>query len=36
VLVRAGGALGREGSLRVTIGTDPENARFLAALAELV
>ncbi|MGO9956336.1 MAG: pyridoxal phosphate-dependent aminotransferase, partial [Solirubrobacteraceae bacterium] len=36
VLVRAGGALGREGSLRVTIGTDAENARFLAALAELV
>jgi histidinol-phosphate aminotransferase len=36
VLVRAGAALGREGSLRVTIGTDPENARFLAALAELV
>ena len=36
VLVRAGGALGREGSLRVTIGTDPENARFLVALADLV
>ena len=31
VLVRAGGALGREGSLRVTVGTDAENARFLAA-----
>lgn len=36
VLVRAGGALGREGALRVTIGTDAENRRFLAALAELV
>ncbi|MDQ6835215.1 MAG: histidinol-phosphate transaminase [Actinomycetota bacterium] len=36
VLVRAGGALGREGSLRVTVGTDAENARFLAAMAELV
>jgi histidinol-phosphate aminotransferase len=36
VLVRAGAALGRDGSLRVTIGTDSENARFLAALAELV
>ena len=36
VLVRAGGALGREGSLRVTVGSDGENARFLAALAELV
>jgi histidinol-phosphate aminotransferase len=36
VLVRAGGALGRAGALRVTIGTDAENARFLAALAELV
>jgi histidinol-phosphate aminotransferase len=36
VLVRAGAALGRERSLRVTIGSDAENARFLAALAELV
>ncbi len=36
VLVRAGAALGREGSLRVTVGTDAENDRFLAALAELV
>jgi histidinol-phosphate aminotransferase len=35
VLVRAGGALGRPGALRVTVGTGPENARFLAALAEL-
>jgi histidinol-phosphate aminotransferase len=36
VLVRAGGALGREGSLRVTVGTDAENARFLGAIGELV
>jgi histidinol-phosphate aminotransferase len=36
VLVRAGAALGREGSLRVTVGSDSENARFLRALAELV
>jgi histidinol-phosphate aminotransferase len=36
VLVRAGGALGREGSLRVTVGSDAENARFLSALGELV
>jgi histidinol-phosphate aminotransferase len=36
VLVRAGAALGRERSLRVTVGTDSENARFLAALAELL
>jgi histidinol-phosphate aminotransferase len=36
VLVRAGGSLGRAGSLRVTVGTDEENAKFLAALAELV
>ncbi|MGB9182817.1 MAG: histidinol-phosphate transaminase [Solirubrobacteraceae bacterium] len=36
VLVRAGGALGRERSLRVTVGTDSENARFLSALADLV
>ncbi len=36
VLVRAGGALGRVGALRVTVGTDEENERFLAALAELV
>jgi histidinol-phosphate aminotransferase len=34
VLVRAGGALGREGWLRVTCGTREENARFLSALAE--
>jgi histidinol-phosphate aminotransferase len=36
VLVRAGAALGRPGSLRVTVGTDAENRRFLAAIAELV
>ena len=32
VLVRAGSALGRPGALRVTYGTDAENARFLDAL----
>jgi histidinol-phosphate aminotransferase len=36
VLVRAGAALGREGSLRVTVGTDAENSRFLGALGELL
>jgi histidinol-phosphate aminotransferase len=36
VLVRAGTALGREQALRVTVGTDAEQARFLAAMAELV
>jgi histidinol-phosphate aminotransferase len=36
ILVRAGGALGREGSLRVTIGTQAENERFLEALAALL
>ncbi len=36
VLVRAGGALGREGAMRVTVGTDHENARFLAAMGELL
>lgn len=36
VLVRAGSALGRDGALRVTVGTDGENERFAAALAELV
>ncbi len=34
VLVRAGRSLGREGALRVTVGTEPENERFLAALEE--
>jgi histidinol-phosphate aminotransferase len=36
ILVRAGGALGREGSLRVTVGTQAENERFLEALAALL
>jgi histidinol-phosphate aminotransferase len=36
VLVRAGGSLGREGALRVTVGTDRENERFVAALGELI
>lgn len=36
VLVRAGASLGREGSLRVTVGAPAENRRFLGALAELV
>jgi len=36
VLVRAGAALGRTGALRVTYGTPAHNARFLAALGELL
>ena len=36
ILVRAGGALGREGSLRVTVGTPTENERFIQALAALL
>jgi histidinol-phosphate aminotransferase len=32
VLVRAGASLGREGALRVTVGTEPENERFVEAL----
>ena len=36
VLVRAGAALGREGALRVTVGTQAENERFLEALAALL
>ncbi len=36
VLVRAGGALGKPGALRVTCGTAAENQRFLQALAELL
>ena len=36
VLVRAGGALGRPGALRVTVGTDAENRRFLGAMGELL
>ncbi|MGA8353341.1 MAG: histidinol-phosphate transaminase [Solirubrobacteraceae bacterium] len=35
VLVRAGGALGRPGWLRVTYGSTEENQRFLDALAEV-
>lgn len=36
VLVRAGTSLGREGALRVTVGTEDENKRFVGALAELL
>jgi histidinol-phosphate aminotransferase len=36
VLVRAGGALGGPGFVRVTLGTDAENERFLSALAEVL
>ncbi len=36
VLVRGGGALGREGALRVTYGTSAENERFLEALAQVL
>jgi histidinol-phosphate aminotransferase len=36
VVVRAGASLGREGALRVTVGTDAENERFVGALRELV
>jgi histidinol-phosphate aminotransferase len=36
VLVRAGGSLGREGALRVTVGTEAENERFVAALGEVL
>jgi histidinol-phosphate aminotransferase len=36
VLVRAGGALGRPGALRVTYGTPQQNDRFLAALRTLL
>ncbi len=36
VLVRAGTALGRPGSLRVSYGTPAENARFVATLEELL
>jgi histidinol-phosphate aminotransferase len=35
VLVRAGSALGRAGCLRVTVGTDAENERFVSALGAL-
>jgi histidinol-phosphate aminotransferase len=36
VLVRAGAALGEAGCLRVTVGTDLENERFLSALGALL
>jgi histidinol-phosphate aminotransferase len=36
VLVRAGGALGRPGALRVTVGTEAENERFLEGLGALI
>ncbi len=36
VLVRGGGALGREGALRVTYGTSEENELFLTALEEVL
>src|SRR5512132_2213826 len=36
VLVRAGGALGRAGALRVTYGTPAENERFLRELGSLL
>jgi len=36
ILVRAGTSLGREGALRVTVGTRAENERFLEALTALL
>ncbi|MEA2280906.1 MAG: histidinol-phosphate aminotransferase [Solirubrobacteraceae bacterium] len=36
VLVRSGSALGREGALRVTVGTQEENERFVAVLGSLI
>jgi histidinol-phosphate aminotransferase len=36
VLVRAGGALGRPGALRVTVGTQAENERLVEALGTLL
>jgi histidinol-phosphate aminotransferase len=36
ILVRAGGALGKPGALRVTFGTREENARFIEVLASLL
>jgi histidinol-phosphate aminotransferase len=36
ILVRAGGSLGRDGALRVTVGTEAENERFLDALGALL
>jgi histidinol-phosphate aminotransferase len=36
VLVRAGASLGMQGALRVTVGSEAENDRFLAALGEVL
>ena len=36
ILVRAGAPLGREGALRVTVGLEEENRRFLQALGDLL
>jgi histidinol-phosphate aminotransferase len=36
VLVRAGSALGREGALRVTVGTEAENAKFVSVLGAVL
>jgi histidinol-phosphate aminotransferase len=36
VIVRAGGALGKPGALRVTYGTPAQNQRFIAALRDLI
>jgi histidinol-phosphate aminotransferase len=36
VIVRAGGALGKPGALRVTYGTPAQNRRFLDALRDLI
>ena len=36
VVVRAGAALGHAGALRVTIGSDAENRRFLSAMGDLL
>ena len=36
VIVRSGGALGREGALRVTYGTPAQNAKFLDALGAVL
>jgi histidinol-phosphate aminotransferase len=36
ILVRAGSALGRQGAMRVTVGTEAENQRFVSALGSLI
>ena len=36
VLVRSGAALGRAGALRVTVGTEAENRKFLGALGDVL